>query len=428
MQQNDNLIDIGVAEVDITPDYPIRLSGYGIRREETTQVETRLRAKALALGADHEKPALLITVENCGVTDAFTEEVAARLKAQAGIDRTRLVICYSHTHTGPCLTGAAPMLFSSDIPTDHQKAIDRYTVQLADKMVETGLMALAERQPCRLDWAEGHVGFAANRRPQVGPVDHVMPLLRFTGPDGRLRAVWLSYACHCTTLGGDTNYICGDWAGYAQEIIEREYPGAMAFVSIGCAADANPYPRSTLDYARQHGKDIAHEANRLLKGGFTPITGCLSGNIECIDLPFDTLPTHDEWKTNAAQEGPVGYHAGKWLGRLECGEIIPTTQSYPIQVWTFGDDLAMVFLTGEVVADYALRLRRIFDPQRLWIGAYANAFPGYIPSRRVWNEGGYEGGDATVYFGLPNRFAEDIEELIIETIRRLIPFAYCRKA
>jgi hypothetical protein len=253
-----------------------------------------------------------------------------------------------------------------------------------------------------------------------------MPLLRINGPDGRLRAVWLSYACHCTTLGGDTNYLCGDWAGYAQEAIEREHPGVTAFVSIGCAADANPFPRGALAYARQHGNDIAHEVKRLSGKSFTPVTGHLSGYIERIDLPFDTPPTIDEWRTKAAQEGPVGYHAGKWLERLERGESIPRTHPYPIQVWTFGNDLAMVFLTGEVVADYALRLRRLFDPQRLWIGAYANAFPGYIPSRRVWQEGGYEGGDATVYFGLPNRFAEDIEELIIETVRRLIPSGYNR--
>jgi hypothetical protein len=253
-------------------------------------------------------------------------------------------------------------------------------------------------------------------------------MLRATDADGRLRAVWVSYACHCTTLGGSDNFICGDWAGYAQEIIEQEHPGVTAFVSIGCAADANPFPRTGLAYARQHGEDIAWEVNRLLAGGFTQVTGSLTGRIRCIDLPFDTLPTRDEWQAKATQGGPVGYHAGKWLERLNRGETVPVAHPYPIQVWTFGDDLAIVFLAGEVVADYALRLRRIFDPQRLWIGAYANDFPGYIPSRRVWREGGYEAGDATVYFGLANRFAERIEERIVETIQAMTPPAYRRTA
>lgn len=419
-----NLMDIGTASVDVTPDHAIRLSGYGVRREETAQVETRIHAKALALG--DENPALLLTVENCGVTDAFTEEVAVRLKAKAGMARERLVICYSHTHTGPCLTNAAPMLFSTDIPQAHQATIDRYTGWLADRLLEVGLAALADRRPGRLAWTEGHAGFAANRRGQVGPVDHVMPMLRATNKDGKLRAVWVSYACHCTTLGGHDNFICGDWAGYAQDMIEAAHPGVTAFVSIGCAADANPFPRTGIPYARQHGEDIAREVNRLLAGSFTPISDALTGHLKRINLPFDTLPTHEQWQEKAARNGTGTYHAGKWLERLNRGEAIPTTHPYPVQVWTFGDDLVMVFLSGEVVADYALRLRRIFDPQRLWIGAYANDFPGYIPSRRVWQEGGYEGGDATVYFGLANRFAESIEEMIVETIQGMIPTTYRR--
>ena len=166
----------------------------------------------------------------------------------------------------------------------------------------------------------------------------------------------------------------------------------MTFVSIGCAADANPFPRRGVAYSRQHGEDIATEVNRLLSGHFTELSGDPVCRLERIALPFDTLPSREEWHEKEAEDGPVGYHAGKWLERIGRGETAPTTHSYPIQTWTFGDDLTMVFLTGEVVADYTLHLRRLYDPAKLWIGAYANDFPGYIPSRRVWQEGGYEGG------------------------------------
>ena len=418
-------IPVGIAEIDITPTYPIRLSGYGARRDGTVQVETTLRAKALAIG--NEQPALLITLENCGVTDTFTTEIAKRLYDCAGLPGDRLTICYSHTHTGPCLTGAAPMLFSTDIPPDHQKNIDRYTEELLDKLVDIGLAALTEQKPARLSWTQGHAGFAANRRNQVGPVDHVMPMMRITDAGGTLMAVWLSYACHCTTLGSKDNFICGDWAGFAQDAIERTYPGVVAFVSIGCAADANPFPRRGLAYARQHGEDIATEVNRLLPRQFTSLSGDPVCRLDRIDLPFDVLPSPEEWREKEAAGDSVGYHAGKWLTFLDRGEALPTTYSYPIQTWTFGDDLTMVFLSGEVVADYPIRLRRLYDPAKLWIGAYANDFPGYIPSRRVWQEGGYEGGDATVYFGLANRFSEDIEDRIFETVGRMIPAPFLRE-
>ena len=51
------LIPIGIAEIDVTPEYPVRLSGYGARREETSKVATPLYARALAIGS--EEPVLL---------------------------------------------------------------------------------------------------------------------------------------------------------------------------------------------------------------------------------------------------------------------------------------------------------------------------------------------------------------------------------
>ncbi|HSG71635.1 MAG TPA: hypothetical protein VLA12_14535, partial [Planctomycetaceae bacterium] len=45
---------VGVATVDITPDYPVRLNGFGFRREESEGVRQRIHAKALAIGNSDE--------------------------------------------------------------------------------------------------------------------------------------------------------------------------------------------------------------------------------------------------------------------------------------------------------------------------------------------------------------------------------------
>ena len=98
-----------------------------------------------------------------------------------------------------------------------------------------------------------------------------------------------------------------------------------------------------------------------------------------------------------------------------------TELSYPVQAWTFGNELAVVFLASEVVVDYSLRLKSELDMERLWVGAYSNAFPCYIPSERVLAEGGYEGGGAMLYFGPPTPFAPGVEQLVIDTVHRLLP-------
>ena len=74
---------------------------------------------------------------------------------------------------------------------------------------------------------------------------------------------------------------------------------------------------------------------------------------------------------------------------------------------------------GEVVVDCALRLAREYPDRRIWAAAYSNDVFGYLPSARVLREGGYEGGDAMIYYGRPGPFTDAVEELIFREIRRL---------
>ena len=433
MTDKNSVIQVGVAEVDITPDYPIRLSGYGRRRAESDGIIQRIWSKALAIGSDADDPVVLVTVENCGLPDELTEEVSDRIKQKTGISRAHFAACFTHTHSAPCLTNAAPFLFSSDIPPEQQETIDRYTQELTDWMEAVALEALANREPSRLTWGIGELGFAKNRRTEGGPVDHSLPCMQVRDLDGTLRAVWASYACHCTTLAGTDNHICGDWAGYAQDAIQDALPGVTALITIGCGADANPESRmmpmpdgeeevfsTRLAYAKAHGEALSEEIQRMLKRDANPLSEVPTGAFERVNLPFDTLPTREEWEARVAADGHDAYHAQKHLERLQKGQPIQAELSYPVQAWKFGDELAVVFLASEVVVDYSLRLKSELDAEKLWVGAYANAFPCYIPSERVLAKGGYEGGGAMLYFGPPTRFATGVEQLVIDTVHSLL--------
>lgn len=432
-------IPVGAAALDITPGTPIRLAGYGSRKTESEGVAGRLRARALALGGDEgEGPVVLLTVENCGIPASMTEALAARLRGK--IAPGRLTVCSSHTHAGPCLSSVLPYIFGALIPGDQKARIDAYTAELLEKLVKVAEAALADRRPGRLAWGRGSVGFAANRRVLKdgrwtgfgvnpdGPVDHTMPLLRVTAADGSLRAVFLSYACHCTTLDGNFNQVHGDWIGFAGEAIERDHPGALALIAVGCGADANPEPRSKLDQARQHGEAIAAETTRLLSSGsLTPLSGPIQAQRETIPLVFGTLPTRSELTERSRKSGAEGLHARDLLDRLDRSEPVPRTLDYTLQSWRFGDDLAIVFLAGEVVVDYAIRLNRELDRRRLWIVAYANDVPCYIASKRILREGGYEADLSMVYYGRPTRLAEDTEDRIINAVADLLPPSFAER-
>jgi len=418
---------VGAAEVDITPDYPVRLSGYGNRREPTAEIGIHLFAKALAIGTDREGPAVLLTVDNVGVPGSVRAEVLRRLMKDTKVTSDRFALSFTHTHCAPMLTGVLPNLFGMDIPPEQIAATERYTRELTLKLEQVARAALANRKASNLAWGVGDVTIAANRRrTPIQPVDHDFPVLRVTDAanDETVRAIFLSYACHCTTIG--LNVIHGDWAGCAQAKLESDFPGAIALVSLGCGGDQNPEPRGTLRLVQQHGEDMASIAGRMVKyEPFKPITGTLECHTKLIYLPYATLPSKEGWDMLAQSKTPaIAYHAKKNLERLEKGEPLPTTLPYMVQVWTFGRDLAMIFLPGEVVVDYSLRLKTEFDHARVWVNAYTNDAPCYIPSRRVLDEGGYEGGGSMVYYDKPTKFAPDVEARIIRAVHDLMPKEY----
>ena len=417
---------IGVAKIDITPDYPIRLSGYASRTNEAEEVSQPIFAKAFAISRGIGSPALLITVENCAITREIREEVVLRLYERARLFSERITICSTHTHTAPALQGAIGNLFADSLTPAEEVRIRKYTRELVDKLEQVALDALNARRPAHLFWGKGQVGFAANRRTPDGPVDHDAPVLvaREAGeddaPPGEIFAVIANYACHCTTLQ-TFNEIHGDWAGMAGHILEQFNPGAVALVTIGCGGDQNPSPRGRLALAERYGAELAREAQWIIDTALQELTGRFSVSAKQVDLPFEKVRERAEWLERAERPGIEGYHARRNLDRLKMQVEIPNALPYLIQTWTIGDELAMVFLPGEVVVDYSLALKKMFDAERIWVTAYANYVPAYIPSRRILQEGGYEAESSMWYYDQPARFAPEIEEIIMNTVRRLLP-------
>jgi len=437
----EDLVPVGVAKIDITPPYPIRLTGYANRTTESDGVAQHIWAKALAIGSDEgDGPVLLMTVENCGVPESLTRVVVKRLVRELHLRPERINICSTHCHTGPWLVGFLPLHTVEGIPPEHREHMRQYTDQLGRWMVEVSQKALQSRQPARLRWAQGQVNFSMNRRPvkdgrcpglgvnPQGPVDHSLPMLRVDDPQGEVRAVVLDYACHCTTLTGKHNEIHGDWAGCAMGLIEARHPGATALVCIGCGADANPEPRSEMEYVTRHGEAVADEVQRLLAGPLTPVTGKITARSRTIRIPFETLPTREEFQQRVAKGADPkasssakrwATHAAAMLQQMDQGTLA-TGIDYQITTWQFGNDLTMVFLPGEVVVDYALRLKRELNNPNLWVTAYANDVPCYIVTRQILAEGGYEPESSMLGYGRPARLAPEVEELIVGTVKSLL--------
>lgn len=424
-----DLVPVGAAKIDVTPTHPTVLAGYGGRTTEHDGVDTPIWARALVIG--DRQPAVLIAVDNCGIPATMTRIVKRRIGDRHGIDVGRIVVCATHTHCAPSLVDYATILWAERMSPEQVLRMKRYTSWLADQLVAVATRALDARKPATLGWAQGRVEFGGNRRvlrdgqwagfgfQRDGPVDHSLPTLVTRDAAGKIVAVWTSYACHCTTLGS-RNKICGDWAGFANESIESLHEGAIALTTIGCGADVGPQPSGGIDDARKHGAAIAKEIDRLIAEGLRPLSGAPGSRSVQLHLPLAKAPDRAHFEQLAKGSGFNAVHARAMLRTLDRDGSLPTRTRLPVTTWSFGDDLAIVFLGGEVVVDYSVRLKRELDWRRLWINAWSDDVPGYIPSRRVLEEGGYEPEFSQVYYEWPGRYDPQVEDIVVEAVKGLL--------
>lgn len=444
-------LELGLARRDITPDAPLRLSGYGNRAVPSQGVDTPLHVRALALRETGGPVHLLLSVDTIGFSAALTQEVLQAVEARHGVSRSRLAICCTHSHTAPHLSRGLDNLFSTPLTDEERAAATAYTDRVRDECVAAAGDALAALAPGRLFLLTGRATFARNRRvlkegvwtgfgenPE-GPVDHSLPVLAITAADGQtLRGLIFNYACHCTTFGGDYNRVNGDWAGYAAEYLEAAYPGTIALCAIGCGADQNPErdPQRALDIARMQGRQITEEVQRLLREGpRREITAAPRASFGFAGLPIDRPSVEDLKKALEDRRPQVRRHAEVMLDIHARMGRLPETYPMPIQVWRFADQFAMVFLGGEVCVDYAHRIRRELTPklasppaepstdkdapQPVWVTAYANDVFGYVASERMRAEGGYEVDFSMIYYLQPGRWSSGTEEVILRRVHEL---------
>jgi neutral ceramidase len=153
----------------------------------------------------------------------------------------------------------------------------------------------------------------------------------------------------------------------------------------------------------------------------TPVQGTLRGVLERVELPLAPPPSRAEFEKRLKDKNVfIQKHARRHLDMLDRGEKLATSYPCPVQVWQFGKDLTLAALGGEVVVDYALRLKRELKDGNLWMAAYANDVFAYVPSARILLEGGYEADFSMIYYGLPGRFAPEVEEVLVRKVHALV--------
>lgn len=426
----DDTWQAGVATKIITPPQFMWMSGYASRDKPAQGKIHDLYAKALMLQDPAGRSCVIVTLDLVGIDRKTSQSICESIQKSLGLERSQVALATSHTHSGPVVGTNLLAMYSLD--EVNQKLVQEYTSFLIDSVVSVAKEAKANLAPAVLKSGEGQATFAVNRRNNreadvpmlreagslVGPVDHDVPVLSVRTSDGKLKAILFGYACHATVLSGME--WCGDWPGFAQAELEKNHPGTVALFWAGCGADQNPLPRRTVELAQEYGRQAAAAVDRTLGGPMTPVQGSLKTVYREIDLALDTLPTKEQVENDLKSNDVYIARRARWLMKKIADDgKLSQTYPYPIQTWAVGDATTLTFLGGEVVVDFAVRLRSELPGAHNWIAGYSNDVMAYIPSSRVLMEGGYEGASAMIYYGLPTIWSTDVEEQIVRTVHEI---------
>ena len=413
----------GVAKINITPRESMWLAGFAIRTEPSTGMIHDLWAKALALEDETGEKAVLVTMDLLGIPKVMSDEIRDQLKNELGLERAQIILNCSHTHSGPVLDQSLVDIYPLE-EEDLQK-IRHYSAELVDSIVEMVRVAFNALQPARLFAGNGVSRIQVNRRNNTesqlelqaqlqGPHDFAVPVLKVCKPEGDLIAIAFGYACHPTVL--DTTLWSGDYPGFAQSDLEKEYPGAMALFFQGAGGDQNPMPRKTIPLARQHGRTLVAAVDRVLEEEMVELVPTLVTNYKEVKLGLNDPPTEAElveFRDSQAVDYQIKW-AERILDKIRKGEVFPKTYPFPLQVWKIGDQ-PIFALGGELVVGYSIQLKRIFG-HHIFVLGYSNDVVSYIPTATILHEGGYEGCIAQQVYGLAGTWTYDIESVIMQNL------------
>ncbi len=420
------MVNIGAAQIDITPTDSVWLVGYGDRDRPSEGVYQPLRAGALYLRGDSDA-ALVITADLIGYDLAFAAESKALIADATGLLPRQIVLTATHTH-------CAPFFYPWIMPGQPDWG---YAAFLKERLVQVSRRALANALPGTLSFARGSSNFGVNRRRPDGkggvlfaphpdgPMDRDLDTLWCRDAQGHPVASLTVFGCHPTSLGG--YLIGGDYPGYLCRTLEEE-TGAPAFFATGCAGNirpwygesANRFARPSFDELEAAGRSLAHDVLATADAALPLAAHKLRVDSRFHPLPYVELPSADQLQEAARSDDPRRRDWGHtMLAHLEHGSLAPACPQ-EIQVISFDEGHCAIFLGGEILTEIGLHIKAALRPLTAITCAYANGLIAYVPSESTYDLRGYEVDGSHHFFIRPAPFERHVESLIVDNVGQLL--------
>jgi hypothetical protein len=421
----------GAARVNITPYAGINLTGFGNRTKGSEGVHDDLYARALVM----DDGATKVGIVSCDLLNLDESSVISiREKAQelTGMDGENILVSTTHTHSGPLTS-----------PLRGFGKVDREWVSVLERKIAGAVfMAHSRLREARIGAGKGHAEISVNRRERRdervvlgvnpgGAIDYEVGVIGVDDAEQRPLCVAVNYACHPVVLGGDNYLISADYPGYAIGLIEQVRGGNAMFLN-GTSGNINPAGRGTFEEAKRSGTVLGAEALKVCEAINTSADIELRMAKERVELNSGELPSESELeelierrKSEIKASDRVfdmdreitlswAYDALKMVRNGRKRGVVPVE----VQVLRLGD-IILAGIPGEVFVEIGLGIKEGSPFEHTYVTAHTNGCIGYMPTKKAFQEGGYETHSAYRLYGI-YPVDQDVAEKMINTSLKLI--------
>lgn len=474
-----NTLYAGAARKIVNPPLGIKRPGIRLFADPLQAIETDLTATAVVLSNQAGK-VVIVALDISIISLPVSLEIRRRIGEAVGTPMSRVLINFSHTHSGPSLPD-----YLQDSPAE-MRVQQAYQDKLINWLVEAAVEANRQLQPARIaaDWGESHIGIyrreiGPDGRDVLGedptvPIDTAVGVIRVDDLEGRAIATLFSYGCHTVTMGPNSKVISSDFPGPARELVENAL-GGLALYLQACGGNVNPvhgigYEADCRDTKNMTGLMLGGEVVKVAAGirtnvrrsekrkplGVIPnilfwsweaVEGDTAGYLGAVDeiirLEFGQLPSlaeaeaiHREWQQKLADarandarewEISVAMRYTEWSAKLvEAVQRGNPTLEVVIQAMRI-NDIVLASVSAEAFFETGLEVKARSPFKHTQFLGYSNGCVTYLPLAKDYPPGGWQ---VTERYAVPDLFFQSYnlpvalhpnsEQRVVERVSALI--------
>ncbi len=435
----------GFAQEIITPPVGVGLAGYANKRPNRGNYDD-LYVKVVAMERDGVKFGF-VSFDLCNVAPVLWERLEKLIVDAYGRDfYESLIICATHTHTGPEYRGELDELTAFAMEETAQatfRAVRRAFMNLQEAALESTSVynnpyAFVRRYFMKNGTVVTNPGW---RNPEIDKpeydFDRTINILAVK-QHGRIAALLCNIANHGDTVGGDI--VSADWYGHFVHQMQHDLKCSLPVLVLDDASgEINHF-----DFHQQICQTSPAEAARIGKG-YARIVGDALENLApvadgeiCIKTGSVTIPHRRLSAAEVAEaqhvldtvpdipkEGDLESQdlankvpaALRYFAKraLECNEKSTPSHDGRLTAITIGKDLAFVTLPGEPFNGISRAIREQSPYKQTFVVTLAQSVSGYVPLKECFARGGYE-----VQPGINTVSPEAAEVMIEAAVKNLL--------